>query len=249
METSESRYRAIVEEQTELICRFSPDDKLTFVNPNYCRYFGKPYEELIGVEFYHMIPEAERERVKNHLASLSWKNPVGIIEHYVITPDGNFRAQQWSDRAIFNEQGQLVEFQSVGRDITAQKQAEESLRQQSRTLERFSANLKHLHRINTINYQDFDTLFTDCLDMGCEIFGLSTGIISQIIDQEAEPTPNPSKEGNRRQNPPLTPPRRGTGGCPDEEISPPEDEGRLFPIPNSQFPIPNSQFPIPNSQF
>ncbi|NET58710.1 MAG: hypothetical protein F6K47_21910, partial [Symploca sp. SIO2E6] len=26
--------------------------------------------------------------------------------------------------------------------------------------------------------------------------------------QEAEPTPNPSKEGNRRQNPPLTPPRR-----------------------------------------
>ncbi|NET62699.1 MAG: PAS domain S-box protein, partial [Symploca sp. SIO2E6] len=58
METSESRYRAIVEEQTELICRFSPDDKLTFVNPNYCRYFGKPYEELIGMEFYHMIPEA-----------------------------------------------------------------------------------------------------------------------------------------------------------------------------------------------
>ncbi|NET56736.1 MAG: ABC transporter ATP-binding protein [Symploca sp. SIO2E6] len=36
----------------------------------------------------------------------------------------------------------------------------------------------------------------------------------RLIDflREAEPTPNPSKEGNRRQNPPLTPPRRGTGG-------------------------------------
>ncbi|NER20617.1 MAG: GAF domain-containing protein [Symploca sp. SIO1C2] len=87
---------------------------------------------------------------------------------------------------MFDEQGKLVEFQSVGRDITAQKLAEEVLRQQSRTLERFSTNLKHLHRINTTNYQDFDTLFNDCLDIGCEIFGLSTGIISQIIDREAE---------------------------------------------------------------
>ncbi|NET56992.1 MAG: glycosyltransferase family 39 protein [Symploca sp. SIO2E6] len=72
--------------------------------------------------------------------------------------------------------------------------------------------------------------------------------------QEAEPTPNPSKEGNRRQNPPLTPPRRGTGGrrqrarrqeaegSPEEKILPPEDESSQFPIPNSQFPIPNSQF-------
>ncbi|NEP57950.1 MAG: GAF domain-containing protein [Symploca sp. SIO2G7] len=186
LQESESRYRAIVEDQTELICRFSPDGKLTFVNHNYCCYFGKSYEELIGEEIYHIIPNEERERVEKHLASLSWEYPVGTIEHYVIIPNGQFRIQQWSDRAIFDEQGKLVEFQSVGRDITAQKQAEEVLRQQSRTLERFSTNLKHLHRINTTDYQDFDTLFNDCLDIGCEIFGLSTGIISQIIDREAE---------------------------------------------------------------
>ncbi|NET54862.1 MAG: o-succinylbenzoate synthase [Symploca sp. SIO2E6] len=39
--------------------------------------------------------------------------------------------------------------------------------------------------------------------------------------QEAEPTPNPSQEGNRRQNPPLTPPRRETGGR--------RQEGRVKP--------------------
>ncbi|NEQ69680.1 MAG: PAS domain S-box protein, partial [Symploca sp. SIO2D2] len=185
LQESESRYRAIVEDQTELICRFSPEGKLTFVNNNYCRYFGKSYEELIGKDLYHMMPQEERERVEQHLASLSWEHPVGTIEHCVIIPSGEFRTQQWSDRAIFDEQGKLVEFQSVGRDITAQKLAEEVLRQQSRTLERFSTNLKHLHRINTTNYQDFDTLFNDCLDIGCEIFGLSTGIISQITDREA----------------------------------------------------------------
>ena len=38
---SEERYRTIVEEQTELICRYRPDTTLTFVNEAYCRYFGE----------------------------------------------------------------------------------------------------------------------------------------------------------------------------------------------------------------
>ncbi|NET61216.1 MAG: glycosyltransferase family 39 protein [Symploca sp. SIO2E6] len=67
---------------------------------------------------------------------------------------------------------------------------------------------------------------------------------SLLRRQEAEPTPNPSLEGNRRQDPPLTPPRRGTGDSPDENISPPSDESRLFPIPHSPFPIPHLQVSI-----
>ena len=40
LRVSEARYRAIVEDQTELICRYQPDGTLTFVNEAYCRYFG-----------------------------------------------------------------------------------------------------------------------------------------------------------------------------------------------------------------
>ena len=36
---SEARYRAMVEDQSELICRFTPDFILTFVNDAYCRLF------------------------------------------------------------------------------------------------------------------------------------------------------------------------------------------------------------------
>ena len=43
---SESRYRAIVEDQTELICRFLPDMTVLFVNEAYCRCFGTTPEEL-----------------------------------------------------------------------------------------------------------------------------------------------------------------------------------------------------------
>ncbi len=52
-----------------------------------------------------------------------------------------------------------------------------------KTLDNFSINLKHLHRINTTNYSSFDDLFKDCLVTGCEMFELSTGIISQIEGQ------------------------------------------------------------------
>ncbi len=49
-----------------------------------------------------------------------------------------------------------------------------------KAVDNFSTNLKHLHRINTSNYASCDDLFNDCLLTGCEMFGLSTGIISQI---------------------------------------------------------------------
>jgi len=124
---SEERYRAIVEDQTELICRFLPDGTLIFVNEAYCRYFGKKREELIGSSFMPLVLDEDREFVADQFASLAPENPVVTYEHRVILPDGQIRWQQWTDRAIFDEQGRFVEFQSVGRDITEQVRAEEQL--------------------------------------------------------------------------------------------------------------------------
>ena len=44
---SEARYRAVVDSQAEMLCRFLPDGTLTFVNEAYCRYFKKDRDELI----------------------------------------------------------------------------------------------------------------------------------------------------------------------------------------------------------
>ena len=48
-------------------------------------------------------------------------------DHQVITPDGATRWQRWTDRALFDEQGHVVEYQSIGSDITEQKQAVDEL--------------------------------------------------------------------------------------------------------------------------
>ncbi|MBW3585689.1 MAG: EAL domain-containing protein, partial [Cyanobacteria bacterium 0813] len=44
----------------------------------------------------------------------------------------------------------------------------------------FSANLKHLHRITTYHYQNFEELVDDYLTAGCLMFGLSTGILAEV---------------------------------------------------------------------
>lgn len=114
---SEERYRAIVEAQSELICRFRSDGTLTFVNFAYCQCFGKQRRELIGENFLQLIPESEREAVQQHWRSLNLDNPVGTYEHPILAPTGEMPSYQWSTRAIFAPQGRLLEFQSVGREI------------------------------------------------------------------------------------------------------------------------------------
>jgi len=126
---SEDRYRAVVEDQTEFICRFAPDGKLTFVNDAYCRYFGLNREECIGKPHTVVLSDDDAQRMKKHIAELTPENPVAFIEHQIIMSSGEVRWQRWSDRAIFDKAGHVVEYQSVGRDTTVQKRAEEALRE------------------------------------------------------------------------------------------------------------------------
>jgi len=50
-------------------------------------------------------------------------------------PSGEVQWQRWSDRAIFDKDGHVVEYQSVGKDITERKRAEEEIRFLNQTLE------------------------------------------------------------------------------------------------------------------
>jgi PAS domain S-box-containing protein len=137
LKESEEKYRSIVEDQTELVCRFLPGGLLTFVNEAYCRYFGKKREELIGNSFMTFIPDEDQEQVERHFMFINMENPVAKYEYRVISPNGEICWQQWTNRAIFDKQGNLIEFQAVGSDITERKRMEEELRKRIEDLEKF----------------------------------------------------------------------------------------------------------------
>jgi DNA-binding CsgD family transcriptional regulator len=77
------------------------------------------------------IVDADREILRQRLAAVSIDQPVVVFEHRVITPDGRTAWQHWTHRALFNSGQELVEFQSVGCDITERRRRDERERERS----------------------------------------------------------------------------------------------------------------------
>ncbi|MBN1323199.1 MAG: PAS domain S-box protein [Methanotrichaceae archaeon] len=150
LEKAEEKYRAIVVDMPNLLCRFKSDGTLTYVNDEYCKSFGRSREELIGSSFLSLIPEEDREFVRDEFTSLCPFNPVVSYEHREILPGGDIRWYRWTDRGIFDDSGTLLEYQSIGEDITEMKRASEELIQAKETAEEaarvkseFLANMSH----------------------------------------------------------------------------------------------------------
>jgi PAS domain S-box-containing protein len=133
---SEARYRAIVEDQTELICRFQSDGTLKFVNEAFSRYYNKKRESLIGRSFWPYISGEDFQQAEKHLLSLDSKSPTGSMTLSVLFPDGELRWQHWTNRAIFDQGGKVIEYQSVGRDVTDLRRAQEALKILNEELEK-----------------------------------------------------------------------------------------------------------------
>ena len=153
---SQAQFRSVVEDQTELICRFLPDGTYTFVNGAYCRYFGRTARELIGRQFLMFIPPGDPQASLEFLNQITPEHPQATREHQVLAPGGEVRWQQWTNRGLFDADGRLLEYQAVGRDITERKRAEEehrlleaqtrveeALREADRRKDEFLAMLAH----------------------------------------------------------------------------------------------------------
>jgi PAS domain S-box-containing protein len=125
---SRARVGALVNDHPGLICRFRRDGTLTFVNPAYSKMFGRSADELIGTSFLDLIPPGDRDAVQANIDSLGHENPTVTYVHRAIGAAGEIHWQEWTDRALFDDRGNIVEYQSAGRDITAERATQQALR-------------------------------------------------------------------------------------------------------------------------
>jgi len=128
---SEQRYLSILEDQTEMICRFDASNRMTFVNEAFCRLFHLRRDEVVGQVWAPIVHPDDLPMVTRALQGVSPAQPLVVVENRVVAGDGAIRWCQFSNRALYDDDGQLVEWQSVGRDVTERRQLEAELAQAS----------------------------------------------------------------------------------------------------------------------
>lgn len=128
LQLSEARYLQVINTQTEMVHRCRPDFIVTFANQAFSVVVGRPVEDLVGRNLFELVLPEEQERVQAHFLRLTPEQPLRVIEEQSVLPDGRICWRQWTDQALFDEQGQLLEYQCVGHDITERRLAEEALR-------------------------------------------------------------------------------------------------------------------------
>jgi len=109
-------YHSIIENQSDLICRFLPEGEIRFVNESYAAFVGQINDEYIGSNFFSLLPQKDAKRIAGQLQALTPLKPDILIEHSFRKSDGSSALVQWMYRAIFNPEGQIIEFQTTGRE-------------------------------------------------------------------------------------------------------------------------------------
>ena len=132
---SEARSRAIIEDQTEFVTRFLPDGTLTFVNRSFASLAGRQPEELNGTLHTLFLSGDELPKIRERLADLTPENEATVVECSTRCGNRGTCRQQWTVRALFDREGNVTEYQGVGRDITEQAESEESLRHRAADME------------------------------------------------------------------------------------------------------------------
>ncbi len=123
LKESEEKYRIIVENQTDLIVTVDIEGRFLFVSPSYCKMFGKEEADLIGRNFMPLVHEEDRETTARGMEKLFNPPFSEYLEHRAMTK-GGWKWMGWMGTAVLDDNGKVKEIIGVGRDISANKQAE-----------------------------------------------------------------------------------------------------------------------------
>ncbi len=139
---SDERHRGLIDAQGDLIVRRDRHGTITYANRAFVDLVGEPASRLIGSLWQPEIRERTADR-RDADGSVS-------IDECIATPQG-FRWIAWRHHPIRDAKGRCEEMQSVGRDVTERKAAEEALAASSARAE--SANAAKSRFLATVSHE------------------------------------------------------------------------------------------------
>ena len=132
---TEARFRALVEQQSEIVSLARPSGELVYVNAAYARHQGASAAALVGTQLLDIVPEGERATVRRQLDQVLNTRQRCTADTTLVAPGGQARRFSWTHAVQRDEQGGLL-LHSVGRDIHERVMAEAALREKESFLDR-----------------------------------------------------------------------------------------------------------------
>lgn len=167
LRASEARYRGLVENSHDLIVRMDPEGNLTFVNDAWRAKFGLRHDDVMGQSVLPRIVPSDQAFAAQQLRALAIPPHRTRVEIRQETVEG-VRWMEWEGCGIFDERGQLIELQGIGRDITHAHEVEEALRASEA---RYRGVVDSQQAV--VLRVDLEQRFTFVNDYGCRVLGLS----------------------------------------------------------------------------
>jgi len=123
---SEAKYRAMVEDQTELVALTHPDLTLAYVNSTFAKCCGQPASGIIGRSLLQFIDEDQRDVVATQLRRVRQQKSVERGEIRLKSNGKEERWVAWTHRALVDSLGSTTSIHSVGRDISDEMRGREA---------------------------------------------------------------------------------------------------------------------------
>jgi PAS domain S-box-containing protein len=139
---SEEKYRLFVENAADIIYRTDGEGRFIYVNPVSLKIFGYKEEEFMGKHYLELFHPDFRNKARQYYATQFFNGQyTSYLEFPAINKDGK---QFWLGQNVqpLMEDGQIIGFQAVARDITERIHAEEALRRSDEEVRKLNAELE-----------------------------------------------------------------------------------------------------------
>jgi len=179
LKKSEQRYRGIIESIPVLICRYDAKDlSITFANDSMTKYFNKRKEEVIGKNISDVFPETLHNSVKENIKKLNSTSP--ILKTDIHLKEKKQRWLHWTDQIITDNHNNIIEYQSIGEDITDQKNAQINIEQRLE-LEEAIAEISTLFT----GFFDMDESLNRALEVIGNLTAAERGYVFRLNDDDS----------------------------------------------------------------
>jgi PAS domain S-box-containing protein len=133
MDTSDTVYRDLVEQQQDLIVKISLEGRLLFVNTTYAELLGRTKDDLVGSVFMPVSGERYSDVVATQMTKLFRPPYTCIVEQWLQTPKG-MRCISWSLKSVLDGNKAPVALVATGRDVTPVKNEQKAVRKRDEEL-------------------------------------------------------------------------------------------------------------------